>query len=149
MGDVIARVTNIGAKCTGEQQVLGRFFRVNKFTIGVGTVGCDPATQLPLVPDVTESVWPAQTSGQLEDMLSTYVPYMQGPRSVVYTVVVPAQYQNRQISSIGLYGTYVYTDNVADQSLIGSTFLYAIANFGLITVPADRLMLITLRVNIY
>ena len=149
MGDVIARITNIGAKCSGEQQVLGRFFRVNKFTVGVGTVGCDPATHLPLVPDVAESIWPAQTSGQLEDMSPAYAPSIQGPRSVVYTVVVPEQYRNRQISSIGLYGTYVYTDNVADQGLVGSTFLYAIANFGLITVPSNQLMLVTLRVNIY
>lgn len=149
MGDVIARITNIGAKCSCEQHTLGRFFVVDKFTVGIGTVGCDETTHLPLVPDITETVWPTQTAGQLENITVESTPYLQGPRIIVYPITVPDQYRNRQISSIGLYGTYVYTQATEDIPLIGSTFLFAIANFGLVTVPADQKMIVTLKVNVY
>lgn len=149
MADVVARITNSGAKAVCEQYTLGRFFKVDKFTVGAGTVGCDPTTFLPLVPDLTVSAWPDQTTDIPFDLFPGSAPYTLGSRVTVFPVTVPDQFKNRQISSVGLYGTYVYTENADDLGLIGTVFLHSIANFGLITVPSDKSTIVTLKLYTY
>jgi len=152
---VIARITNVGAQKIGEQYLFGRFFLVNQFSIGTGTVGCDPTTQLPLVPDITQTNWPNQSSLLNLIPAPTTTPAaslpltMLGPRVIQFQIPVPSMFANQQISSVGLYATIVYVNNPADSALVGTQFLHSIANFGLLTIPASHTVTITLNLNIY
>ena len=148
MAVVQARMTNQGSLCAADQYVRGRFFVIDKFTVGTGTIGCDPETLLPLVPDPTLVYWPSQTSDSLFVIGSGYAPYSVGTDTVVIQVPVPDQFQNRQVSGVGLYGTYVYCMDPGDSALIGTSFLHSIAHFGLVTVPSDQIMVVNVRLNI-
>ena len=149
---VIARITNIGAQKIGEQYLFGRFFLVNQFSVGTGTVGCDPTTLLPVVPDTTQTNWPSQSS--LLNLIPTpsspsLAIGLLGPRVIQFQIPIPSTFANQQISSIGLYASIVYVNNPSDSALIGTQFLHSIANFGLLTVPGNQTVTVTLNLNIY
>jgi hypothetical protein len=149
---VVARITNTGAQKIGEQYLFGRFFLVNKFSVGTGSVGCDSTTLLPVVPDITQTNWPSQSAllnlipAPTSPSLSTT---MLGPRVIQFQIPIPSVFANQQISSIGLYATIVYVNNPVDTALIGTQFLHSIANFGLLTVPSSQIVTVTLNLNIY
>lgn len=143
MAQALMSITNLGAQKTSEQLVLGRNYRIKYWILGAG--GHDPVTSLPLNPDQTLVELPAPlfTTPQL---LSAGSSYIVGPRAVEYKIVIPTNIQGA-MSSLGLYGEITSTENPADASLIGQTFLHSIANFNLYNKMQNETKTITLRLN--
>lgn len=125
MAHAIIRTTHLGAQKLGEQFAFGRAFQLKWFRLG--SAGHDTKTLLPVVPDLTLVSLPSPVTGNLIE-IPVGSAYQVGPTVTEFKLSLPAGVGSGIFSSIGFYGEIVSVVDSADSALIGTTFLYGIAN---------------------
>lgn len=144
MSHAIIRVMHIGAQKTGEQYAYGRCFQLKYFALG--SAGHDAGTLLAIVPDPTLTSLPAPVTSMLP--LGTGAAYQVGPTTTEFKLVLGPGVGSGVFSSVGIYGEIVsVVDTANDSGLIGTTFLYGIANMPMQNKLSSEAKTLTLRLN--
>lgn len=144
MSHAIIRVTHLGAQKTGEQYAYGRCFQLKYFMLG--SAGHDTGTLLAVVPDPTLVSLPAPVTNMLP--FGTGAAYQVGPTTTEFKLVLGPGVGSGTFSSVGIFGEIVnVVDTVNDSGLIGTTFLYGIANMPMQNKLTSESKTLTLRLN--
>jgi len=122
--DVQALPTDIGRKNLAEALIFGRAIIINKFSVGSG--GHDPLDNtLALTPDATLTSLPNLTFGPVATESSQLINIF----DLEFTVQLAKDQAIGELSNLGLYGTVLSTNTEGDEGVVGTEFLYAVANF--------------------
>lgn len=119
---ILASVTDVGRANHAEQLQMGRAFTITHFVTGGG--GHDPGDpQVALTPDPALISLPKQTFGpKAIENKSLVTPYC-----VKYECTLDYNDAVGNLSNFGLIATFTYSP-IANDPLIGTTFLYAVGN---------------------
>jgi len=138
---IIATITDVARSKFAEMLQVGRAFTITSFETGEGGHDTgDPATAL--TPDPTETSLPLQSFGPKAIASKTLI----SPFCVEYLCGLDALEAVGPLSNVGLRATYTYSP-IAGDTLIGQTFLFAIANFPLVVKTDAETRSISIQVN--
>lgn len=122
---VVAAVTDVGRQRLAQMMITGKSFQVNKFTVGSG--GHDPLDPVTaLTPDTSLNECPSPVFGP-EPIDSTTLLTQFCPQ---FTCTLGFNEAVAPVSNICLVATIIYSPIPSDPE-VGSTFIFAIANFPL------------------
>lgn len=123
---IIATITDTARSQFANMLAVGRAFTVTDFVTGNGGVDMsDPANALS--PDPTATVLPNQSFGPAAISSKSLI----SPFCVQYVCNLGYSDAVGPLSNLGLIATYIYSPIPGDP-LIGTTFLFAVANYPLI-----------------
>lgn len=137
------RITTQGAGFKNDMYAFGRCFQITGFQLGAG--GHDTLTGLPYAVDLTQTtvLFPITPILALDTALIT----RPDPRHVVFNIALDGDTGNGVFSQLGLFGEIVYCANPADTGLVGTRFLYGIANFQAVSKSLGQPRDIALSLN--
>lgn len=123
---IVATITDVARSKFAEMLSVGRAFTITDFVTGEG--GHDPGdTAVALTPDPTNTSLPLQSFGPKAITSKTLI----SPFCVEYLAELDQLEAVGPLSNIGLIATFTYSPILGDP-LVGTTFLFSIANFPLI-----------------
>ncbi len=143
MSELSFRVVNTGAQRKGEQLALGRCFIISHFQLGSG--GHNETDGLPFSVDVTKSTVQQAFTALIPLPAGSMI--QSGPRTTQITLELAPSVGNGTISTVGLFGEIISVNNPEDNALIGTQFLYAVANFARITKTNSETKTLKLSLN--
>lgn len=122
---IIATITDTGRSKHAEELQIGRAFTITDFVTGQG--GSDPSDPaIALTPDPTVTTLPLQSFGPKAVTSKTLI----SPFCVEYLAELSLLDAVGPLSNIGLIATFTFSP-IGGDVLIGTTFLYALANLPL------------------
>ena len=138
---IIATITDTARSKFADMLQMGRAFTVSSFVTGEGGHDTgDPTTAL--TPDPTATALPLLSFGPKNIASKTLI----SPFCVEYLCGLDALEAVGPLSNIGLMATFTYSP-VSGDTLIGTTFLFAIANFPLVVKTDAETRSISIQVN--
>ena len=122
---IVATITDGGRSRHAEQLEVGRAFTITDFVTGEG--GHDPSDPaVALTPDPTDDTLPLQSFGPKVLTSKTLI----SPYCVEYIAELELLEAVGPLSNLGLIATFTFSP-IGGDPLVGTSFLYAIANFPL------------------
>jgi len=138
---IIATITDTARSKFADMLNIGRSFTITEFVTGEGGHDTgDPAVAL--TPDPTATSLPLQSFGPKTIASKTLI----SPFCVEYLCGLDALEAVGPLSNIGLMARFTYSPIVLDP-LIGTSFLFAIANFPLVVKTDAETRSISIQVN--
>jgi len=138
---IIATITDIARSKFADMLITGRSFTITDFVTGEGGHDTgDPA--IALTPDPTVTSLPLQSFGPKAIASKTLI----SPFCVEYLCGLDALEAVGPLSNVGLIARFTYSPIVGDP-LVGTTFLFAVANFPLVVKTDAETRSISIQVN--
>jgi hypothetical protein len=138
---IIATITDTARSKFAEMLQMGRSFTVTEFVTGEGGHDTgDPA--IALTPDPTATILPLQSFGPKTITSKTLI----SPFCVEYLANLDPLEAVGPLSNVGLIARFTYSP-IGGDPLIGTSFLFAIANFPLIVKTDAEARAISVQVN--
>ena len=138
---IIATITDTARSKFADMLNIGRAFTITEFVTGEGGHDTgDPA--IALTPDPTATTLPLQSFGPKTIASKTLI----SPFCVEYLCGLDALEAVGPLSNIGLMARFTYSP-ISGDTLIGTSFLFAIANFPLVVKTDAETRSISIQVN--
>jgi hypothetical protein len=138
---IIATITDTARSKFAEMLQMGRSFTITDFVTGEGGHDTgDPA--IALTPDPTATILPLQSFGPKTITSKTLI----SPFCVEYLTSLDSLEAVGPLSNVGLIARFTYSP-IGGDPLIGTSFLFAIANFPLIVKTDAEARAISVQVN--
>lgn len=138
---IIATITDTARSKFADMLNIGRAFTITEFVTGEGGHDTgDPA--IALTPDPTATTLPLQSFGPKTIASKTLI----SPFCVEYLCGLDALEAVGPLSNIGLQARFTYSP-ISGDTLIGTPFLFAIANFPLVVKTDAETRSISIQVN--
>jgi hypothetical protein len=138
---IIATITDTARSKFAEMLQMGRSFTITEFVTGEGGHDTgDPA--IALTPDPTATILPLQSFGPKTITSKTLI----SPFCVEYLANLDPLEAVGPLSNVGLIARFTYSP-IGGDPLLGTSFLFAIANFPLIVKTDAEARAISVQVN--
>jgi len=138
---IVATITDTARSKFADMLQMGRAFTISTFVTGSGGHDTGDPT-IALTPDPTATVLPLQSFGPVAITSKTLI----SPFCVEYLANLDLLDAVGPLSNVGLFAMFTYSPILGDP-LIGTSFLFAIANFPLIVKTDAETRAISVQVN--